>query len=226
MKKVLVISLGGSIIIPDKPNTKFLKKFKKTILKFSNKYKFIVVTGGGSVARKYIDALQNMPHKTQSAAGIQSTRANAKFVSCYFGQNPLQNIPTTIKEIKDLIKKQDIVFCGALGFKPKQTTDSNAAEIAAKFKTNFINLTNVKGLYNKNPKKHKDAKFIEKIGYKEMHKMAIKMNFKPGQHFVMDQMSSKIIMKNRIPSFIMGTNIKNFENFLKEKKFIGTIIKD
>ncbi len=225
-KKVMVISLGGSMIIPDKVNVKFLKEFKKIILKNSKKYRFVIVCGGGSLARKYISGLQKKSHKIQSSAGIAATRANAKFMSCFFNQNPLQEIPQSIKKIKKQIKKQNIVFCGALEFKPKQTTDSNAAEIAAYFKTQFINLTNVLGLYDKDPKKYKNAKFIPKISWTKLLKMAHQKEFKPGQHFVLDQTSSKIILKNKTPTHILGTNLKQLDNVLNNKKFKGTLIQD
>jgi uridylate kinase len=46
-KEVIVVSLGGSIIIPDKVNTEFLKEFKKVILSNEKNYKFVIVCGGG-----------------------------------------------------------------------------------------------------------------------------------------------------------------------------------
>ena len=58
-KKIVVISLGGSVIIPEKGiDIKSLEDFKKTLRKFYKKYKFIVVCGGGSIARKYISVLR------------------------------------------------------------------------------------------------------------------------------------------------------------------------
>lgn len=42
-KKLIVISLGGSLIIPDEININLLKNFKKVLLKNTKKYKFIVV---------------------------------------------------------------------------------------------------------------------------------------------------------------------------------------
>jgi len=223
-KQVIVISLGGSIIIPDKVNYSFLNKFREVINKNLKKYKFIIVCGGGSLARKYIEALSKQSYIFQSSAGIAATRANAKFVSCFFNQDPLHQIPITLKKIKKLIKRNDLVISGALEFKPKQTTDSNAVEIAAFFHAPFVNLTNVQGLYDKNPKEYKDVKFISKISWKDMHKMATKLSFKPGQHFVIDQVSSKILMDKKVPAYIMGLNLKNFDNFLKSKKFKGTTI--
>ena len=117
-----------------------------------------------------------------------------------------------------------ILFSAALEYKPHQTSDSTAAEIAKRFRTIFINLTNVAGLHDKNPKEHKDAKFIPKISWKDFDRMANRIKFKPGQHFVLDQSASKIIRKNKIITFILGQNMNQLDNLLKNKKFKGTII--
>jgi len=225
-KKVIVLSLGGSLIIPDKVNVKFLKEFRKVILKNTKKYKFIIVCGGGSIARKYISALesQRADTKLQSLAGIGATRMNARFMSYFFNIKPERGIPHKMRDIKKYLKNQEVVFCGALEYKPNQTSDSTSAEIAKKFKTDFINLTNVAGLHDKNPKKYKDAKFIPEISWKEFDKMANKIKFKPGQHFVLDQTASAIIMENKITTYILGGNLKQLDNLFKGKKFKGTTI--
>ncbi len=225
-KKVIVLSLGGSLIIPNGINIKFIKEFRKVILKNIKKYKFIIVCGGGNIARKYISVLKTsgINEKLQNLSGISATRMNARFMSYFFNINPEHGIPHKIKILKKYTKKQDVVFCGALEYKPNQTSDSTAAEIAKYFKTIFINLTDVAGLYNKNPKKFKNAKFIPKISWGEFHKMANKNKYSPGQHFVLDQTASKIILKNKITTYIMGKNLKQLDNFLHNKKFKGTII--
>lgn len=223
-----MLSLGGSLIIPDEINTRYLKEFKKIILKHINKYKFIIVCGGGSIARKYIASLreEKINEKFQSLSGISATRMNARFMNYFFSINPEYGIPHTMKILKRYVKKQDVIFCGALEYRPNQTSDSTAAEIAKKFRTIFINLTNVSGLHDKNPLEHKDAKFIPKISWKDFNKIANKLKFKPGQHFVLDQGASKIIMKNKITTYILGKNMNNLDNILKNKKFKGTIIGD
>ena len=226
MKKVIVLSLGGSLIIPDNINVDYLKKFKKTVLKNTEKYKFIIVCGGGNIARKYISALSEigMNDLFQSFAGISATRMNARFMSYFFRQNQERGIPHTIKELKRYVRKYDVVFCGALEYKPDQTSDSTAAEIAKKFRTIFINLTDVQGLYDKNPKEHKDAKFISKISWENFNKIIDKIKFKPGQHFILDQTAAKMIMKSKTTTYILGKNMNQLENVLKGKKFKGTII--
>jgi uridylate kinase len=225
-KKVIVLSLGGSLIIPDEININFLKEFRKIIKKNSKKYKFIIECGGGNIARKYISALKkDKAHiKLQNFSGISATRMNARFMNYFFRINPERGIPHNMREIKKYLKKQNIIFCGALKYKPNQTSDSTAAEIAKKFNSEFINLTNVAGLYDKNPKEYKNAKLIRKISWKKFHKIASSINFEPGQHFVLDLSASKIILENNIPTYIIGSS-KELDNILKNKNFRGTLIK-
>jgi len=228
MKKVIVISLGGSLIIPDKINIEFLEQFKKVLYKNSKRHKFVVVCGGGKTARNYIHGLENEKIRKkelfQSFLGIASTRLNARFMTYFFGEDANQGIPHDMKEVKNLLKKNDYVFCGALRYAKNQTSDSTSAKLAKYFKTNFINLTNVKGLYNKNPKKFPSAKFIPEISHKDFLKMARKVGFKPGQHFALDQTAAKIIKKHNIKTFILGPELKNLDKVINNKHFIGTLI--
>ena len=62
------------------------------------------------------------------------------------------------------------------------------------------------------------------ISWKEFHKMATKHIFKPGQHFVLDQSASKVIMKYEIPTYIIGPHLRHLNNILKKKRFKGTKI--
>lgn len=227
-KKVIVISLGGSLIVPDEIDIVFLRKLKKTILKNTKNHKFVMVCGGGSIARKYIYVLrkEGLSEKLQSFSGISATRMNARFMSYFFNQNQEYGIPHTIKEVEVYLRKRDIVFCGALEYKPRQTSDSTAAGLAKSLKTCFINLTNVAGLFDKNPLTHKNARFIPKITWKKFYSMAKSIKYKPGQHFVLDQTAAKIIARNKIKTYILGKDMNQFEAVLNERKFKGTLIKE
>jgi len=226
MKKVLVMSLGGSLIVPDEIDLKFLEEFKKIILKNTKKYKFVIVCGGGSIARKYIHALDksNFSHKIQSLAGISVTRLNARFMTWFFGSDAEAGIPHDMKHVKNLLKKNDVVFCGALRYKDNETSDSNAANLAVYFNTDFVNLTNVQGLYNKNPKEFQDAKFIPRATKEQLYQRVMKMKFKPGQHFVIDQHAMEILRNKKNKIYIIGKNPKQLDNFLNSKNFVGTVI--
>ena len=226
-KEVIVISLGGSLIIPNAIDYRYLTKFRRILLKNTKKYKFVVVCGGGNIAREYINALKkdNANETFQSFAGISATRTNARFVSYLFRLNPNKGIPHTTNEVREYLKKQDVVFCGALEYHPNRTSDSTSADLAKIFKGIFINLTNIKGIYSKNPLEYKDAKFIKEISWNDFYKLANKKKFKPGQHFVLDQHASKIIKENKITTYVLGKDIKQLENVLNKKPFIGSTIK-
>jgi len=225
-KEVIVMSLGGSLIIPDEVDVPLLEKFRKVLLKNTRKYKFVVVCGGGSIARKYINALKSSGKNSnfQSFAGISATRMNARFMSYFFGYNQEMGIPHTMKTVKNYLKTRDIIFCGALEYKPNETSDATSAEIANILRAEFINLTDVAGLYTKNPKKHKDARFISKISWTDFNNMANKVKFVPGQHFVLDQTAAKKILKDKIPTYILGKDMSQLDNLLNRRKFKGTII--
>ncbi len=226
MKKVVVLSLGGSLIIPDNVDFNFLTKFKQIIKKHIGKYKFVIICGGGSIARKYIYALRKAGKSDylQSLSGISATRMNARFMSYFFDIDPEKGIPHDMKNVKGLLNKNNIIFCGALRYAPKQTSDSTSAQLAAYLKTDFINLTNVPGLFTDNPLINKKAKFIPKASWQDLYNRANKRKFKPGQHFVIDQHATKIILEHKIKTYILGKNLNNLDNLLSGRKFVGSVI--
>ena len=221
MNQKWVISLGGSRIVPDDVDEKFLWEFKDLIEAHPSQ-KFVVVTGGGSTARKYISALRKLGKKTkqQSIEGIAVTRLHAGFLARFFGRRANEEIPKNMKKVKNLLKGNQIVFCGGLRYKEKNTSDGTAAKLAAYLKCPFINLTNVRGLYTSNPKKNRKAKFIKKITWKKFNDMAKKVSYEAGQHFVLDQSAAKVIMEKKVPTYIVGS-LRDVEKILKGKKNFG-----
>jgi uridylate kinase len=224
-KNTWVISLGGSKIVPDDADLNFLQDFRRIVLRYSKDAKFVIVCGGGSVARKYINALKSDKKSDflQSLIGISVTRLNARFLSYLFGVDPEKGMPGDMKEVENLIKKNDFVFCGGLRYAPDQTSDTTAARLASHLGAKFVNITNVKGLYTADPKKDKESGFIEKITWKDFNTMVNRIKFSAGQHFVLDQGSAEEIMKHKITTFIVG-NLREFEKVLADKPFVGTTI--
>ncbi|MBX4196199.1 UMP kinase [Candidatus Pacearchaeota archaeon] len=226
--KTMVISLGGSLIVPEKFDLKFLHKFKKCLGKYARKWKFVITCGGGVIARKYISALkyEGKSDYELSLAGIRATRMNALFMMQFFGKAANKSLPRDMEEVKHELSKSKVVICGALRYAPDSTSDSTAARLAHHLNTEFINMTNVKGLYSENPATHKDAKFIPHESWSAFEKRALAIPHTPGQHFVLDQQAAVIIRQNKIKTYIIGKDLKNLEKILAGKKFIGTLIAD
>ncbi|MBU3924240.1 MAG: hypothetical protein KJ592_04945 [Nanoarchaeota archaeon] len=223
MKDVWVISLGGSRIVPDSVDDKFLLRFKKMIESHPS-VKFVVVCGGGSTARRYILALRKLGKgaREQSEAGIGVTRFHSNFMMRFFGTRANEELPLTKRKVRNLLRGNQVVFCGALRWGKGTTSDGTAAGLAGYLKCPFINLTNVKGLYDKEPSL-KGAKFIPEISWEEFDMVASKVKFKAGQHFVLDQAASKKIRKGKIVTYIVGS-VTDIDKILKGKRFVGTRI--
>lgn len=227
MEKKVVISLGGSLIVPEKMDPEFLDKLKKTLEKNYKTHKFVIVCGGGTIARKYITALakEHESKKGLSMAGIRATRMNARFMMQFFGKKSANDtLPMNMREVKESLRRNNVVICGALRYSAKSTSDTTAAKLAKYLETDFINLTDVKGLYTSNPKKNKNAKFISKISWRDFENIALKLKHKAGQHFVLDQQAAILIRKFKIPTYIVGKDTSNISKILKGKKFTGTLI--
>ncbi len=226
-KRTIVISLGGSIIIPDKINFTFLHQFKKTLKELYPKYKLVVVCGGGSIARKYIAGLREEGIKSNyqlSQAGIRATRENAMFMMQFFGKQANDSLPLDMKQVKSNLNKNSVVFCGGLRYADNSTSDETSAKLAKYLNSTFINMTNVAGLYTSDPRTNKKAKLIKKISWKDFEAKALKLKYKPGQHFVLDQKASTLIKQHKIPTYILGPDLSQLKNVLNNKKFEGTLI--
>ena len=222
MKKY-VISIGGSLIVPDKVDYNFLVELRNIINKLKRKYKIVIVTGGGRTARNYIEPLRKagFSNEVQCLLGIKTTKLNAMLVSNFLKANKL--LPDSIIEIKHLLRRYNLVVCGSIGFKPEMTSDGDSADIARHLKAELINMTNVDGLFTRDPRKFKNARFIPEISFKDFLKIANKIKFKAGQHFVLDKSAAVIIDKYKIKTTILK-GFNNLEKCIQGKRFRGTVI--
>lgn len=215
----IVISLGGSIIIPKELDVIFLKKFSKLIKELKKKHKLSIVCGGGYTARLYTRKRKELGLTIDQAhkLGIFATHLNSKLVAELIGGKFSNKHPEKIGRMRSLIVSG--------GYKVGWTTDTDAALIAKTMKADvLINLTNVKGVYTKDPNKYKNAEFIEKMSWEKFENMFGKKITGAGKHYVFDPVAGQICKKNKIKVIILGKDIKNLNDFIKNRNFVGTVI--
>ncbi len=220
-----VLSLGGSLVCPDDVDVEFLKNFKNFIEKWIKKgKKFAILVGGGNLARKYQRAAKELlvfDYKELDWIGIFATLLNAVLVKSIFGQLAFSKI--IINPTEKIKTKKKILIGG--GWKPGRSTDFDAVLIAKNFGAKrVINLTNIDCIFDKDPKKFKKAKPIEKISFDEYLKIVGK-KWIPGANLPFDPVAASLAKKEKIEIVILnGKNFKNLEKFFKGQKFIGTVI--
>ena len=224
MPKTFVISLGGSLIFPDHLDSKFLTDFKKAIENHIKKNcRFAIICGGGKLARNFQQAAskgKKLSGEELDWLGIYATKINAHLVKAIFGGMANDAIITNPNE-KLNFKKSAII---AAGWKPGWSTDYDAVLLAKNLGVKeIINMSNVDYVYDKDPKKHNDAKKIEKISWQDFSKL-IGTKWKAGMNVPFDPVAAKEAQKSGMKVKIIGKDLKNLENLLSGKKFMGTII--
>ena len=85
-------------------------------------------------------------------------------------------------------------------------------------------MSNIDYVYDKDPKKFRDAKKTEKISWNGYRKIS-GSKWKAGLNLPFDPVAAKEAQKSKIKVIVIGKNLNNFENLLNNKKFNGTIIK-
>jgi len=85
----VVISLGGSIIIPGDRDGQFLDRFATLLREAAQDREVYVVCGGGKTARFYIDIGRelNAPEDSLDELGIGATRLNARLLQLALGDS-------------------------------------------------------------------------------------------------------------------------------------------
>lgn len=215
----IVISLGGSIIVPKEIDVKFVKAFTKLIKKYKNKHKFSIICGGGHTARVYTKKAKDFNLSTNKAheLGIACTHVNAKLLAMLLDGRFSAEHPLKIG------KKKGLYTSG--GYKVGWTTDTDAAYVAKGMKADIlINMTDVKGIYTSDPHKFKNAKLIPKMNWKHFEKMFGKKITGAGKHYVFDPIGAQICKKNKTKVIIISKDLNNLEKLLNEKKFVGTVV--
>ncbi|PIR68281.1 UMP kinase [Candidatus Nomurabacteria bacterium CG10_big_fil_rev_8_21_14_0_10_35_16] len=225
-EETIVISLGGSIIIPEELDTEFLANFRELILKYvAQGKKIIITTGGGKICRKYQDAAKKLSDPSSEDLdwiGIAALKLNAELVRVLFKDKAHPEVIADLS--KPFIFEKPIVIGSA--YRPNASSDVDAilAAITVGAKR-VINLSNIDYAYDKDPNKYPDAKKIENISWAEYRDL-IPKEWNPGLSTPFDPVASEMAEKEGIEVDILnGCDIANLDKCLNGEKFMGTVIR-
>jgi len=225
MEETIIISLGGSLIVPEEVDVEFLKSFKALILEHVAKdKKFVIICGGGKINKKYNEAAKKIATPTDENLdwiGIAALKLNAELVRVVFADY------ANVKVVDNLSNKfsfeKSIVIGSA--YEPGKSSDWDATEAARTVGSKkIINLSNTDYVYDSDPKINPNAKKIEKISWSEYRKL-IPTEWTSRLNSPFDPIASKMAEEEGIEVVIMnGKPIDNLANYLNEKEFRGTVI--
>lgn len=225
MEEIIIISLGGSLIVPDQIDIDFLKSFKTLIVShINNGKKFVIITGGGKICRRYQDVAKEFGNPSNDDLdwiGIASLKLNAELLRVIFGEYAHEKV---ISNLGDDFNFEKPIIIGS-AYEPGHSTDWDAVLGAKKIGAKkIINLSNIDYVYDSDPRINSNAKKIEKISWGEYRNL-IPKEVTPGLNSPFDPSASKMAQEEGMEVVIMnGKPIDNLENYLNGKSFIGTLI--
>lgn len=222
----VVISLGGSMVngigVPD---VVFLKKLKALL---AGREKVGIVVGGGRLAREYVQAASKFS-KNQfwgDSLAVQATRLNASLLTRVFSE---ESAPVVFEDFGQAalasFRHRVVVMGGTI---PGITTDTDSVLLAeAMGAKRLINISNVDGIYDSDPRANKKAKKYSKLSYDELLELANRSDSrKPGTHFVFDLVACKLAARGGMElHFVGGSNLDDLPSAIAGRAHRGTIVK-
>lgn len=226
MSQRIVISLGGSLFIPESIDLEFLRSFKTLIEERIGKGdSFCIIVGGGSLARKFQQAGRDIAGISQTDAdwlGIYTTRLNAEFMRVIFGGLAYERV---IIDPHEVVTTDKPVIFGA-GGEPGWSTDYDAIIMGKGMNARkVINLSNTNYVYDKDPNKYPDAKALKSLTWNE-YRALIPATWQPGLNTPFDPVASKEAQEGGIEVVIMnGARLEEVKKCLQGEPFEGTTIR-
>lgn len=226
MTDKVVVSIGGSILIPGNEDSTYIKKLAALLKELSSDVEISVVCGGGRTARYYASVSENIDGTMyqQDLFGITATRMNAGLLDLALGYGNYPAIPLTIKEAASRRKDGKILVMG--GTEPGHTTDGVAAMLAEEIGANrIVNATSVDAVYSDDPKTNGEAEKYSEITIERLEELVY------GEHGasksgVFDPLGVKIAKKNKIDIFMVhGRDLEDLRSAILGLKIKGTVVK-
>ncbi|MBO7205404.1 MAG: UMP kinase, partial [Candidatus Methanomethylophilaceae archaeon] len=129
MEKV-VISVGGSVLIPGNDDAKYIAELANMLKEVSKEVQIAVVVGGGKMSRYYSETARELGGTMYQLdeLGIGITRVNAKLLTVALGDVANTEIPLKAEDCARMSAPGKVVVMG--GTEPGHTTDAVASMIA------------------------------------------------------------------------------------------------
>jgi uridylate kinase len=224
-QETIVMSVGGSMVVPDGISTEFLTALQTFIREhIAHGMRFVVIVGGGKTARTYQDAARNVATLDPDDLdwiGIHATRLNAHLLRTIFRDIAH---PVLVKDPTE-VPHTDKPLIVAAGWRPGRSTDYCAVMLARSVgATKVINLSNIDYVYDKDPQRHFNATPFTALSWEAFRDLLPK-EWDPGLSAPFDPIAAKEAHEAGMEvAIINGARLEEVSKYLAGEKFIGTRI--
>ena len=208
----IVVSLGGSFIFANMDKIKHLKAMLQR-----RHLSAALVTGGGTLAREYIDFARGIGVRGDRLheIGIRSTMLNAFIISEYFRCRYYAGDPRGIGRITRTVAMG--------GYKPGWTTDVCAAHACVSSGSKLLfNISKERGVFDKDPDRFKDAELLHRMRFDDLYKLT-RSRRRPGMNYIFDPMAARICERHGV-EVIVTNSISDISKYMDNKRIGGTVI--
>ena len=195
----VVLRIGGSVVASP-VNTELISKYAELLKALKAQgHEVVVVVGGGALAREFISIAKNLglDEQAQDEIAISVSRVFAQLFLKKLGNLSCSAVPLTVDAAADCLSKGKIAVVG--GLKPGMTTDSVAALIAERISADLlVKGTDQDGVYNKDPKKHRDAVKLDHLSFDDLAGVFSESKHKAGIHQIIDPEAVRILKRQHV----------------------------
>ena len=216
-KRRIVVKLSGRVFSEEGAET--LAGYASFLARISRVCQPIIVAGGGRMARRYIGQARSLgaDESTLDELGIDVSRLNARLLISALGARAHPLPPTTLREARLAADSGLVVVSG--GLQPGQSTNGTAALIAERVGAGeFLNATDVDGVYDMDPNRHAGAKMFARIKVGDLRRLLVDEEISAGGYDLMDILALKIIERSRIRTRIMRADIKALDRAMRGRR--------
>jgi uridylate kinase len=180
-------------------SSEVLSKYVNVIRELSKTRRVVVVTGGGEVARKYIELARSLGVSSNywlDEIGIWVSRLNALVLIGALSPLSAPAPPQTLEEIVESALLYPVTVTG--GLVPGQSTASvllQAAEALGVKKAYYFSA--IGKVYTKDPTKHPDAKPLSEVAATELKKL-VEQKTLPGDYALIDAQALELAIRSGV----------------------------
>ena len=221
----VIVRIGGSVV-GSPLNAELIRKYVDLLKKLKQRgHEVVAVVGGGSLAREFIRVAADLDleEARRDWAAIHVSRLFAQLFLLRLGEAGCGTVPVSLDSAEACLEDGKVVVLG--GLRPGMTTDAVAALIGERVKADLlVKGSNVDGIYTKDPKKHKDAKKLDKIKFDDLGKLFEADKHRAGINQIIDPEAVKVLQRCRLRTIVVdGYDSENVLSAVEGKR-VGTVI--